>query len=153
DPFVALSKIFRGEISAGISFLEEAILRRDGEGWSACADWCRGILAEVYLQMIARSERLPILALLKTLPLLLKIAIIGPSRVLALTGHMLQNTQFDSSGQFIGRTQMIVGLLHKTKRRRALAIEHLTDSKGILSQFGQTPILTRVETALADLAH
>ena len=151
DPFVALSKIFRGEISAGISFLEEAILRRDVEGWSACADWCRGILAEVYLQIIARSERLPILALLKNLPLFLKIAIVGPSRVLALTGHILQNAQFDSSGQFVGRTQMILGLLHKTKGRRALAVGHLTNAKRILSQFGQTPILARVETALAEL--
>jgi hypothetical protein len=59
------------------------------------------------------------------LPLLLTIAIVGPSRVRALTGHILQNTQFDSSGQFVGRTQMILGLLHKTKGRRALAIEHL----------------------------
>ena len=85
DPFVALSKIFRGDISAGISFLEEAILRREVEGYLATADWYRGILAEVYLQIIARSERLPILALLKNLPIILKITFVGPSRVRALT--------------------------------------------------------------------
>jgi class 3 adenylate cyclase len=38
-----------------------------------------------------------------------------------------------------------------THRRRNLALQHLTEAKRILSQFGQTPILARVETALAEL--
>ena len=46
---------------------------------------------------------------------------------------------------------MILGLLYKTKKRRALAIQHLTDARRIFSQFGQTPTLARVETALAKL--
>ena len=46
---------------------------------------------------------------------------------------------------------IIVGLLYKTKKKRALAVQHLTEAKRILSQFGQTPILARVEAALAEL--
>ena len=46
---------------------------------------------------------------------------------------------------------MILGLLYKAKRKRALAVQHLTEAKLIFSQFGQTPILARVETALAEL--
>ena len=46
---------------------------------------------------------------------------------------------------------MILGLLYKTKKRRALALQHLTEAKRIFSQFGQSPILSRVETALAEL--
>ncbi len=46
---------------------------------------------------------------------------------------------------------MILGLLYKIKRRRALALEHLTEAKRILSRFGQTPILARVDAALAEL--
>jgi hypothetical protein len=46
---------------------------------------------------------------------------------------------------------MILGLLYKTKKKRALALQHLAEANRILSQFGQTPILARVETALAEL--
>ena len=40
---------------------------------------------------------------------------------------------------------MILGLLYKAKKKGALALEHLTEAKQLLSQFGQTPILTRVD--------
>jgi hypothetical protein len=46
---------------------------------------------------------------------------------------------------------MILGLLYKIKRKKVHAIQHLTEAQKILSQFGQTPILARVETALAEL--
>jgi hypothetical protein len=46
---------------------------------------------------------------------------------------------------------MILGLLYKIKKKPALAVQHLTEAKRILSQFGsQTPILARVNTALAE---
>ena len=51
----------------------------------------------------------------------------------------------------MGRAKMILGLLYKAKKERALALQHLTEAKRILSQFGQTPILARVDTALAEL--
>ena len=47
---------------------------------------------------------------------------------------------------------MILGLLYKTKKKRALAVQRLGEARRILSQFGQTPMLARVETALAELA-
>jgi hypothetical protein len=48
---------------------------------------------------------------------------------------------------------MILGLLYKIKKKRALAVQHLTEARRVLSQFGQTPILVRVDTALAELKH
>jgi hypothetical protein len=58
---------------------------------------------------------------------------------------------YDPDGFQIGRSEMILGLLYKTKRKPTLAVQHLTEAKRILSQFGQTPILARVQTALAEL--
>lgn len=66
-------------------------------------------------------------------------------------GQILANPHFDPAGNHIGHAQIILGLLYKAKRKRVLALEHLTDAKRILSQFGQTPILKRVEAALAEL--
>lgn len=48
---------------------------------------------------------------------------------------------------------MILGLLYKGRKKRALAIRHLTEADRIFSQFGQTPILARVHAALAELGH
>ena len=47
--------------------------------------------------------------------------------------------------------KLILGLLYKIKKKRALALEHLTEAKRILSEFGQTPTLARVDAALAEL--
>ena len=46
---------------------------------------------------------------------------------------------------------MILGLLYKAKKKRTLALKHLTAARQILSPFGQTPMLARVEAALAEL--
>ena len=75
----------------------------------------------------------------------------GAPRITTLMTRVLENSQYNHDGIFVGRAQMILGLLYKAKKKRALALQHLTEAKRILSQFGQTPILARVETALAEL--
>jgi class 3 adenylate cyclase/tetratricopeptide (TPR) repeat protein len=151
DPASGVCKVLQGNISGGIEEIELAILRREEEGYRAAADWYGGFLCEVYLEIIARDEKLPFLILLKNLPVILKVLVTGSSRIRALTDRIMENPLFDRAGQHIGRAQMILGLLYKTKKRRALAIRHLTEARRIFSQFGQTPTLARVETALAKL--
>jgi hypothetical protein len=146
--------VIRTMVGAGFraaEFIEKAIAKRGEEGYRFPADWYRTILAEVYLEILAGNERLPAPTLLKNLPIILKVFIIGPSRIRGLIGHVLNNQQFEPSGHFIGRAQLILGLLYKIKKKPALAIQHLTEAKRIFSQFGQTPILARVEKALAEL--
>jgi hypothetical protein len=73
------------------------------------------------------------------------------SRIRALISRVLENSHFDPAGVHVGHAKMILGLLYKSKKKRALAVQHLSEAKCILSQFGQTPILARVDTALAEL--
>jgi hypothetical protein len=47
---------------------------------------------------------------------------------------------------------MILGRLYKTKKKTALAVQHLSKAKLIASQYGQTPMLARIDAALAELA-
>ena len=63
----------------------------------------------------------------------------------------MRDPHFDPRGHHVGRAKMILGLLYKAKKKPALAVKHLTEAKRIFSQFGQTPTLARVETALAEL--
>jgi hypothetical protein len=65
---------------------------------------------------------------------------------------IMANPRLDSEGLHIGRAHLILGLLYKTKtKKRAQALRHLEEAKRILSEFGQTPILVRVETAIREL--
>jgi hypothetical protein len=111
----------------------------------------RYVLGDVYLQIIGGNERLPIATLLKNLPILLKVMATASARIPALMTRVLENPHFDPEGHHVGRVHMILGLLYKAKKKRALALQHMTEAKRIFSQFGQTPILARVETALAEL--
>jgi hypothetical protein len=149
---MAVCRVLQGNIGKGIHLLEEGILKREKEGYRGLANWYRYVLSDVYLQIIAGNERLPVATLLKNLPILLKVRATASSRIPALMAHTLENPpQLDPEGHHVGRVHMILGLLYKAKKKRSLALQHLTEANRILSQFGQTPILARVETALAEL--
>jgi hypothetical protein len=82
---------------------------------------------------------------------LIKILFVGRSSIEKLVSQVRSNPQFDPDGHHIGRAEMILGLLYRGRRKRALAVQHLTEARRILSQLGKTPILARVETALSEL--
>jgi hypothetical protein len=151
DGPAAVCKVLQGDIAGGIRLLEEAIARNEKQGYRVAADFNRLYLCEVYLQIIGGREKPPFLILLKNLPILVKIMVTAPSRIRSLMARLLENPQFHPNGHFAGRAQMTLGLLCKIKKRRALAIQHLTDARRILSQFEQTPMLARVDAALAEM--
>ena len=59
------------------------------------------------------------------------------SRIRTLIALVLENPHFDPAGHYVGHAKMILGLLYKTKNKRALALEHLTEAKRILSNSGK----------------
>lgn len=151
DGAMGVCKILQGDFSGGVRFIEEAILRREGEGHHVAADWYRVILCDAYLQFIAGNEKLPLLTLLRNLPFLLKMTLVAPARIRALATSLLEDPQFDPAGFHIGRAKMILGLLDKAKKKPAPAVARLNEAKRIFSQFGPSPILSRVDAALAEL--
>ena len=151
DPGIGLCKILRGNLAEGIRFIEEAISRREQEGYQDAADWYRGILCDVYLQVIQGKEKISFTILVKNLPIILRIMVTAATRIPALASHVLENPHLDPAGFHIGRARMFLGLLYKVRKKQTLAVQHLTEARRILSQFGQTPILARVTTALAEL--
>ena len=151
DPYVGICKILQGDIGGGIHFIEEAILRREKEGYQRSAHSYRIILCEIYLNIIGGYEYLPLPTFLRNLPILLRIVTTASSRIRSLAALLLEDPQTLPSGYYYGRVEMILGLLYKIKKKRGLALEHLTEAKRILSEFGQTPTLARVDAALAEL--
>jgi class 3 adenylate cyclase/tetratricopeptide (TPR) repeat protein len=151
DALVGVAQIFKGHIAEGIRTIESAIATREAEGFSFGADWARLNLAEVYLQIVAGREKPPLKVLLNNLPIILKVTLTASGRIVVLMSHVLRNPRFDPNGHFAGRAKMILGLLYKAKKKPALAVQHLTEAKRIFLQFGQSPMLARVDAALAEL--
>jgi hypothetical protein len=151
DGIIGVCRVLQGSISDGIRLLEEAILKREREGYRDVADWYRLFLSEVYLQIVGGNEKLPFLSMMENLPILLKVMVTASSRIRGLMAHVLENPHLDPAGYFVGHAQMILGLLFKIKKKRVLALQHLTEGKRILSQFGQSPMLARLDAALTEL--
>jgi class 3 adenylate cyclase/tetratricopeptide (TPR) repeat protein len=151
DVFLALSTIFGGKIRKGIRNIEKAILREDREGLRNSADWYRGFLAEIYLQVIGGSEKLPFRVLVTQFPTLLRIRFTAYSRIRTSMIRVLANPRHHPAGSGVGRAQMILGLLYRAKRKHARAVHHLTKAKIIFAQFGESPALSRIESNLLNL--
>ena len=145
-------KILQGNIRDGIHLIEEAILKAEKEGYQTSGRLAPPLSGrDVFANHGGGNEKVPLPTLLRNFPILLKVMLTAASRIRDLATRVLANPHFDPAGHHIGRAQMILGLFYKVKKKRALALQHLTEAKRILSQFGQTPILARVDTALAEL--
>jgi hypothetical protein len=140
-----------GEVGKGIRWMKQAIKRRDTEGYHATADWGRMFLCEIYLEIISRKQKLPTAAFARELFTLISVIFTAQMRIVPLVERVRQNAQFDQNGHFFCRCEMILGELYKIKKKRSLAILHLTEAHRIALQFGRTPMLARIEGSLAEL--
>ncbi len=141
-----------GRIDEGLRRIEEAIARREKEGYRAAADWGRMFLCEVYLEILSGGGDASLAMLLRNARSIAKAFLVGPKRIVKLIEQVRSNPQFDPEGHFFGRTEMILGLLYKARKQKALAARHLTGARRILGAFGRSPTLARVESALAEVA-
>jgi class 3 adenylate cyclase len=152
DGTMGVALAVRGELAAAIRWMEEAIAKREKEGYCIVADWYRMFLCEIYLEIISGKEKPPLHVLMRNAPTLVIVMFSAQKRVAALVARVRANPQFDPNGHFIGRCEMIMGRLYKAKKKSALAVRHLTEAKRIASQFGPTPMLARIDAELAELA-
>jgi tetratricopeptide (TPR) repeat protein len=153
NPALGILAVLNGKIGRGIRIIESGIATAHRAGWRAAEDWAKLILCEVYLEVMFSKDKPPLSLLLKNIPMLAKILFVGRSTIESLVSEVRSNPQFDVNGHHIGRAEMILGLLYKGKRNRSRAVQHLTEANRILSQFGKTPILARVHSALAEMGH
>lgn len=77
DGIIGVCRVLQGSIREGIRLLEEAILKREREGYRDASDWYRFFLTEVYLQIVGGNEKQPFLSMMKNLPILLKVMVSG----------------------------------------------------------------------------
>ena len=144
--------VMLGQIRTGIRSIERTILRCEHEGTRAYADLCIILLCYAYVEIIAGTEKPPAKVIARNILTLVAVTFTAQKRISTLIERVRQNPQFDPNGIHIGRCEMILGLLYKAKKKRALAIQHLIQAKRIASQFGPSLMLTTIDSALAELA-
>jgi hypothetical protein len=152
DAVMGVVLAMRGELGAAIRWMEDAISKGEQEGVRVMADWYRLFLCEIYLEIISGKEKPPLRVLIRNALTLTVVMFSAQKRVAALVARVRENPQFVPNGHYIARCEMIMGRLYKAKKKRALAIQHLTEAKRIASQFGPTPMLARIDAELAELA-
>jgi len=151
DGIWKVALVLNGDIAKGIKWMEKSILRREKEGYYRAADWYRIWLCEIYLEIISGKEKPSAKILFRNLLTILKVMFTAEKFICTDMGRLQQSPHWDRQGHHYGRTEMILGLFYKFKKKRPLAVQHLTEAQRIISQFGPSPLLTRIETALADV--
>jgi hypothetical protein len=141
-----------GQVGEGLRQIEDTIARREAEGAQIAADWNRLFLSEVYLQILSGEGGASFGVLLRNFRALAGVMLFGEKRIRALIEKVRQNPQFDDDGHYVARGEMILGLLCKARKRKAKAVEHLTTAHRLIAPTGKSPMLSRIETALAELA-
>ena len=151
DPALGILAVLNGKLGEGIRIIEGAIATAHRDGWRAAEDWAKLFLCEVYLEIMFSKEKPTFRFILQNSKMLIRVLFVGRSSIETLISEVRSNPQVDRNGHHIGRAEMILGLLYKGKGKSAHAVQHLTEAKRIFSQFGQTPVLARVDAALAEI--
>ena len=146
---LGVAQVLDGQIGKGLTAIEAAIAKNEEERFRASADWGRLYLCEIYLSILSREGSISTGVMLRNVGTLIKVITLGAGRIARLIEQVRSSQQFDPNGHNIGRTEMILGLLHKLKKNRVLAERHLTEARRIIGASGASPLLTRIETALA----
>lgn len=142
----------QGRITEGLQQLETAIQKRTDEGTEVAADWARLFLCELYLAILTGEGGASARVLFTNFRSILGVMFFGKKRLISMIDKIRQNPQFDDQGHYIARCDMIMGLLYKSKKQKFLALEHLTRAQVIVETAGPSPMLTRINDALADIA-
>ncbi|MCE8532275.1 AAA family ATPase [Ruegeria pomeroyi] len=142
----------QGKVAEGLQQIQNTIDRREAEGMQIGADWNRLFLSEVYLQILSGEGGASLGVLLRNFRCLAGVMLTGEKQIKALIDKARQNPQFDRDGHYFARGEMILGLLCKTKKRNQQALDHLETAHRLIAPTGASPMLTRIEEALAELA-
>jgi class 3 adenylate cyclase len=149
DTMMGISDVMAGQIDKGLRRIEASITQCEKEGFQIAADWYRLFLSEVYLEILSGNGGASISVLLRNIRSLSWVIVRGGKLIPEMIQKVRANPMLDPDGHHIGRAEMILGLFYKVKKRKALARQHLSEAQRIIAPAGPSPILTRIEDALA----
>lgn len=151
EAMLGIGMLMQGNIGEGIAQIRKTIARREAEGNNTSADWSRLYLCEVYLAILSGQGGASLRVLLRNFRALVGVLLTGPRQIREMVGRVQANPHFARNGHYSARAEMILGLLHKARKRKAEAVTHLTTALKIIEPAGASPMRNRIEGALAEL--
>ena len=151
DLILAIAAVLEGRFAKGVKGIERYIAFRDRERYPGAAGWARVYLAEIYMELLAGTQRPPFRVLLRNSVFLVRTLPFAARRALDLLTRAAKNAQFSPEGVFLARINMDLGLLHKIKKRQDDARHHLEKAREFAAPLGAATMLAKIDAALADL--
>ena len=148
DFATAVGLVVSGSMREGIQLLQRAIAARDASGDRANAAWCRGTLAEIYLEILLGERKVPLRMILKNLDTILAARLFGARRVRALLEQVAQQDHFSERGTIRARINMELGLLYKVERNPDRARKHLEQALAVAQSERATGMVDKITTEL-----
>ncbi|WP_204113442.1 ATP-binding protein [Shimia biformata] len=150
EPTLAIARAIQGDIDEAVKDLEAIIAGHDAAGRVGSADLVRFYLCELYLSVLFGEGDASLGVLWRNRRSILRIMLSGEKTVARLVEKVRENPQYDADGHYVGRCEMLLGLLYAARKKRDLARVHLGKARQIIVQFGPSPMLQRIEKAYAD---
>jgi class 3 adenylate cyclase/tetratricopeptide (TPR) repeat protein len=150
--FVGVGLALTGHLSQGIRLLETCVSSLEKLGDRAQACWQRVILAEIYIQILAGTERPSVRVLLQNVGAIITATLFGARRAQGLLERASQLEQFDERGAMRARIKADFGVLYIVTRRPILARQFLEQARAVAELQGAAAIVAKADAALASLA-
>jgi class 3 adenylate cyclase len=149
DMPLGVAMVFQGKMEKGVRFLE-AIIEIDIElGYLVGRDVARMYLAQIYLDLLAPTERRPMAAILRHLPFFARTAFTGWKRATEMMLAVRENPMFSETGHWRARAEANLGFLYLVKKRFGEAQACLLRARPIAEQLESTALLAKIDAALA----
>ncbi|MBI1173322.1 AAA family ATPase [bacterium] len=151
ETILGVACALEGRLGESLNRLEAIIRDLEARGNLAAAGWNRLFLCEILLEILSGKEMPPPRVLWRNLRTLLAVKLFGAARIEAQIALVRANPVFDAQGHYIARSEMILGLLNKARKRPAEARAQLQRALAIVEPAGASGLLSRIQAALADL--
>jgi len=152
DTMLGVAKVLEGRITQDLRHIEQSIARREAEGYGIAASWYRLFLCEIYLEILSGKGSASAGVILRNLPALTGVMVFGAKWIEALVAHVRATSDYDPEGHYVARMAMILGMLYQIKKDKPRATAQLQEARRIVAPSGPSPMLARIEAALAELS-
>jgi hypothetical protein len=153
DAFLGVALVLQGNLAAGIRQLKRSIAEQQSKGYQNAADWARMILCDVYLEILEAKELPPLKVLLRNFATIIHIKLFALQEINQMMEVALSNSQFSSEDIGHSKMKFLLGRRANLARDGQSARKYLETARRLASPYGDTPILRKIETQLAQLAY
>jgi tetratricopeptide (TPR) repeat protein len=151
DVPLGVTMVLQGDIAGGIRFIEAIIERNIQLGFVVGRDMARMYLVEIYLELLAPTQRPPLRVVLRNLRFLAVTAMTGWKTAMTMMQAARQNPMFSGNSHWRARVEANLGFLYLMKKRYGEARGCLLRAWLIADQLNSIALLAKIDAALARL--